>query len=1223
LQDQKIPRSVDKVPAGKGQANFDDTDAAHVASGRANGVGKSNGTGKGKGKGKGHDEQARGNPQEVAEKLDGRHQDHDPADGARAGDAADDDPGVTDLPLDAFDAQVEAQSARNARAALAIGTQEFIQAHAADQARGFHGDGDVELTVAENRTHRLTKAYRASRDGQAIEKDDAKIRTGFGRLVRVVLSRDQPIASLAALLTGCPENQAFMPGRLPGAAPMRRMIIKAKFRALPEADRALAGTGPLFRGKDCIGYAPGKPALLIVDFDAKDLPDALREQIEQAGGLRAVLAAIDPQWNTIGFLERPSVSTGIRDKRTGVTTPGGGMHLYVIVNDGGDLERYVQVLFDRLVLAGFSWITLSTAGAMLERSPIDKAASGIGYWLAFEAHAVLETRPHGDHLEHVPGARQCRTQEGPRLDTQALADLTDDEQRQVAEIWAALKAEKEPEARAIKLARGQKDIARLVKVGVSKPEAERLVLARAELGRLSPDDDYWFDEPLPSGRVKATGWELLENMADWFAGGRTWNGADPLEPDYPNVGWGVVAINKAWWKINTHSRQAGLFVSSRAHGGQRFVLAYDAADVVALMGEMKARGDSAIVRLAQLKAVYRQAYLPVDQALSETILHQAGLPLPVVLEFEDPEEPELGELARERLMDVLRDQDWDQLGRLRCLGRFRDEALAELRDEDEVIGLGFTVDWDKVTATLAATDKAARDAEAAGTVLPVIEVRAGEGHLAANQAEKALAAQLVTHPVLQRGGVLVRPCLLPAKDADDRDIDAGGFGLMTPTMMTDDLAHSAVFKRFDAKAKLVPMDPPKSVAVALLSRTGGRLPLLPRVIGLTCAPTLRRDGSVLHAPGYDPTSRLYHVPSGNPVLSAALMGTPTRDDALAALELLIGLLVEFPFVGGVDRSVALSMFITPAVRGALRFAPMHLVRAVEAGTGKSFLVNLVHVVLSGRFCPATNAGTTLKETEARIDAMLLSGHPVFSLDNLTGELKSERLNSTLTEPLVGVRPLGESRMVYVDNTVSMFGTGNNVRPVGDLTRRVLVSDLDAQLERPELRQFKGDPIAAVMAARGRYLSACLIIPRAYMLAGSPGVLPPLAGFNDWSNLVRSALVWLGQDDPVTCLDGVYADDTARQQLRAVLSAWETAVGVDAPLTAQGLLDKADEYGTGAPVHPGFREALAAAVHPAPLDARGLGYWLREVRGTVAGAVRVVDAGMARDNTRLWALKPLG
>jgi putative DNA primase/helicase len=264
----------------------------------------------------------------------------------------------------------------------------------------------------------------------------------------------------------------------------------------------------------------------------------------------------------------------------------------------------------------------------------------------------------------------------------------------------------------------------------------------------------------------------------------------------------------------------------------------------------------------------------------------------------------------------------------------------------------------------------------------------------------------------------------------------------------------------------------------------------------------------------------------------------------------------------------------------------------------------------------------VKELEARIDAMLLHGHPMFSLDNLTGDLFSNKLCNALTEPVVSLRVLGQSKTVDIDNTYFIAATGNNVRPVGDLTRRGLTSDLDPQVARPELRQFRGDPVKTVMADRGKYLSACLTIPRAYMLAGMPGARPPLNGFTDWSNLVRSALVWLGQADPVDCLDAVYDDDPGKQDLRAAVEAWKNAVGLNAPLTVKELLDKADDIdpvsGT-TPLFPGFRDALAAAVAPAPLDGRALGYWLRDAKGKVVDDVQIVE-GALLDGYRRWFLR---
>ena len=78
----------------------------------------------------------------------------------------------------------------------------------------------------------------------------------------------------------------------------------------------------------------------------------------------------------------------------------------------------------------------------------------------------------------------------------------------------------------------------------------------------------------------------------------------------------------------------------------------------------------------------------------------------------------------------------------------------------------------------------------------------------------------------------------------------------------------------------------------------------------------------------------YLMPTGKVTLSPALMGAPTQGDALAAVELLRELLNEFPFAGDVDRSVGLSLLITPTVRTALSSSPLHLIRAAMAGSGK-------------------------------------------------------------------------------------------------------------------------------------------------------------------------------------------------------------------------------------------------------------------------------------------------
>ena len=77
----------------------------------------------------------------------------------------------------------------------------------------------------------------------------------------------------------------------------------------------------------------------------------------------------------------------------------------------------------------------------------------------------------------------------------------------------------------------------------------------------------------------------------------------------------------------------------------------------------------------------------------------------------------------------------------------------------------------------------------------------------------------------------------------------------------------------------------------------------------------------------------------------------------------------------------------------------------------------------------------------------------------------------------------------------------------------------------------------MLADRGRYIAAILTIARAYRVAGSPGKLPPRLSFDEWSDNVRSALVWLGWPDPDESIKAVRAADPIGAKLHAVIAAW--------------------------------------------------------------------------------------
>ena len=89
---------------------------------------------------------------------------------------------------------------------------------------------------------------------------------------------------------------------------------------------------------------------------------------------------------------------------------------------------------------------------------------------------------------------------------------------------------------------------------------------------------------------------------------------------------------------------------------------------------------------------------------------------------------------------------------------------------------------------------------------------------------------------------------------------------------------------------------------------------------------------------------------------------------------------------------------------------------------------------------------------------------------------------------------------------------------------------------------QAQPDEEILADRGNYIAACLTICRAYAAAGRPNRLPQLASYGEWSDTVRSALVWLGEADPVKSQDKSHADDPEAIALLTVLNEWKAVIG---------------------------------------------------------------------------------
>jgi len=500
-----------------------------------------------------------------------------------------------------------------------------------------------------------------------------------------------------------------------------------------------------------------------------------------------------------------------------------------------------------------------------------------------------------------------------------------------------------------------------------------------------------------------------------------------------------------------------------------------------------------------------------------------------------------------------------------------------------------------------------------------IRIRAGELHSVTTKAEESLIA--FDAPLFSRGANIVRPIVEDAEAAKGRRTKVARLIAVTADGLVDHLSRAAVFERYDARSKkLVRIDPPRLIAATLLSRDG-EWALRP-LAGVITTPTLRPDGSLLAEEGYDPVTRLL---LRGPPLMKPVKEAPTKDDAANALKLLKGLLSEFPFADQPSHSVGLSALISPIVRGALSVVPLHAASAPTAGSGKSYLFDLCATIAMGQRCPVIAAGRTEEETEKRLGAALLAGQSLISIDNLNGELGGDFLCQAVERPIVNVRILGKSELVPIESRTTIFANGNNMRVVGDMVRRTLRSLIDANQERPERRTFRSKPFETVLSDRGQYVAAALTIVRAYIVAGQPDPCPPLASFEDWSDLVRSALVWLGCADPAETIEASREDDPETSTLRQVVAAWKSVIGINEFRSAAELIVAAnaslasfDEGDEKSSLHVAF-QLVAKDGHE--LNPVKFGRWLSRYRGRVIDGLKLVSVEDLHAKIQRWALSP--
>jgi hypothetical protein len=358
----------------------------------------------------------------------------------------------------------------------------------------------------------------------------------------------------------------------------------------------------------------------------------------------------------------------------------------------------------------------------------------------------------------------------------------------------------------------------------------------------------------------------------------------------------------------------------------------------------------------------------------------------------------------------------------------------------------------------------------------------------------------------------------------------------------------------------------------------------------------------------------------------AISDNPSREDALAARDRLLEVVIDFPFAHTVHKACWLAALLTPLARFAMSGpAPLFLVDANAPGAGKGLLLDCIsRIVVGEQFTIATYSHDE-DELRKRITSMALSGERLVLFDNLVGQFGNSVLDAALTATAWNDRVLGGNRMMEAPLYMTWYATGNNVAIAADTARRMCQIRLESPEEHPEDRkEFRHPQLLAFIAAnRSRLLAAALTVLRAYCVAGRPNLgLPAWGSFEGWSSLVRSAVVWLDMPDPAeTRLQLREQADAARESMGILLSCWEKmdsdGKGLTTAEVIQRVYDKAESHS-----HPDWHADMKSALESLLRrpDARLLGNKLRTFRRRIFCG-RFIDRAATEHRAVRWAVFP--
>jgi len=361
---------------------------------------------------------------------------------------------------------------------------------------------------------------------------------------------------------------------------------------------------------------------------------------------------------------------------------------------------------------------------------------------------------------------------------------------------------------------------------------------------------------------------------------------------------------------------------------------------------------------------------------------------------------------------------------------------------------------------------------------------------------------------------------------------------------------------------------PQEMATALLESEAARQ-FLPKITGLINCPIIvgRDDREVVEIidQGFHPSTGLF-------ITGGELPPNIEPQEAGKALKELVS---EFDFQSRGDRSRALALFITPALKlggHLLGNVPVDVAEADKSQSGKTFRQKIVAAIYNEKPSLVTSRSGGVGSVDESLNQQLIAGHPFIQLDNFRGRLDSPHIEALLTaERSFSVR-VPYCREVVIDpSRIIVMLTSNGVETTRDFANRSSIVRIRKR-EGHAFRQFpEGDLLQHVRANQSYYLGVVFAIVREWIRRGRLRSQEMRHDFREWCQ----TLDWIIQDilGEASLMDGHEAaqervSDPALTFLRKLTLAVVDQGRAGEPLIASTLYEIADA--AQVPV-PGLRE----------------------------------------------------